>query len=267
MINETKIVVVGAGNVGWHLSKGLSDVGANVLQVYSRLEGRSKCLGDEINVSYITDLQEVNPDADLYILAVRDAAIEIVAEKIRRRLDAYFDEKIEPLVVHTSGATPTTILQSFFKNYGVFYPLQTFSIDRPITFNTLPICIDAKQPSDVDLLFKLAQKLTPKVYRISNEQRQKLHVAAVIVNNFTNHLYTIANDILQQENIDFDILKPLINETVNKIQHHPPATMQTGPAKRNDETTIQRHLDYLQKYPDYRKVYKLLTNSIKDDES
>jgi len=265
MINETKIVVVGAGNVGWHLSRALSGVEANVLQVYSRLEGRAKRLGDEINVDYITDLTEVNPDADLYILSVRDAAIEIVAEKIRKRLDAYFDKKIEPLVVHTSGATPTTVLQPFFKNYGVFYPLQTFSIDRPITFNTLPICVDAKRHSDVDLLFKLAQTLTPKVYRISNEERQILHVAAVIVNNFTNHLYTIANDILQQENIDFEILKPLIHETVNKIKQHPPATMQTGPAKRNDETTIQRHLNYLEKHPDYRKIYELITESITDD--
>lgn len=265
MINDLKIVVVGAGNVGWHLSKALSDIGANILQVYSRLDGRAKRLGDEINVDYITDLQEVNPNADLYILAVRDAAIEIVAEKIRKRLDAYFDEKIEPLVVHTSGATPTTVLQPFFKNYGVFYPLQTFSIDRPITFNTLPICVDAKQPSDANLLFKLAQTLTPKVYRISNEERSILHVTAVMVNNFTNHLYTIANDILQQENIDFDILKPLIHETVNKIQQHPPATMQTGPAKRNDDTTIQSHLDYLEKYPDYRKIYDLITKSIIDD--
>lgn len=257
-----KIIVVGAGNVGWHLSKALHDAGQHIAQVYSRLDGRAARLANEIGVSYITDLQEINPNADLYILAVRDAAIEVVAEKIRRRLDTHFKHKAEPLVVHTSGATPTTLLQTFFKYYGVFYPLQTFSIDRPITFHTLPICVDAAQTSDLDVLFKLAKTLTPKVYHISNEQRQILHVTAVMVNNFSNHLYTIAHDILQQENIDFNILKPLINETVNKIQQHPPAAMQTGPAKRNDDSTIQRHLTYLKKYPDYRKVYEILTASI-----
>ncbi len=261
-----KIVVVGAGNVAWHLSKALHDAGQHIVQVYSRLDGRAARLGNEIGVSYITDLQHINPDADIYILAVRDAAIEIVAEKIRKRLDRHFEHQAEPLVVHTSGATPTTLLQPFFKHYGVFYPLQTFSIDRPITFHTLPICVDAAQASDVDMLFELAKTLTPKVYRISNEQRQILHVTAVMVNNFTNHLYTIAHDILQQENIDFNILKPLINETVNKIQQHPPATMQTGPAKRSDDTTIQRHLTYLEKYPDYRKVYEILTESILNDD-
>lgn len=262
MINNAKIVVVGAGNVGWHLSKALHGAGQDILQIYSRSEAHAARLGNEIKVPYITDLQQINPNADLYILAVRDAVIEIVAEKIRKRLDAYTKHKIEPLVVHTSGATPTTVLQPFFKNYGVFYPLQTFSIDRPIDFNKLPICVDAEYDFNTDFLFELAQILTPKSYRISNEQRQILHVAAVMVNNFTNHLYTIAHDILQQENIDFDILKPLINETVNKIQHHAPITMQTGPAKRNDHQTIQRHLTYLKKYPDYRKLYEVLTKSI-----
>jgi len=141
--------------------------------------------------------------------------------------------------------------------------LQTFSKKKNIEFETLPICVDAINIANLDVLFQLAQSLSQEVYRINDDERKILHVAAVFVNNFTNHLYGIADDILQQEGIDFDILLPLIQETINKIYDHPPRMMQTGPAIRNDEKTIGEHLNYLKKYPDYQKIYQILTENIR----
>ncbi len=258
-----KIVIIGAGNVGWHLGKALYDRGFYVEQVYSRQRAKAEALAQAIKTDYTTNLQTIMPEGDLYILAVSDDAIDPVAIKLRRRLNIHSDGKHEPLVVHTSGATPSTVLEPYFKNYGVFYPLQTFSKKKNIEFETLPICVDSINIANLDTLFQLAQSLSQEVYRINDEERKILHVAAVFVNNFTNYMYNIADDILQQEGIDFDILLPLIQETINKIYDHPPHMMQTGPAIRNDEKTIGEHLNYLEKYPDYQKVYNLLTKNIK----
>jgi len=226
---------------------------------------KAEALAQAIKTDYTTHLQAIMPEADLYILAVSDDAIEPVSIKLRRRLNIHSDGKHEPLVVHTSGATPSTILKPYFKNYGVFYPLQTFSKKKNIEFETLPICVDSVNIANLDTLFQLAQSLSQEVYRINDEQRKILHVAAVFVNNFTNYLYTVADDMLQQEGIDFDILLPLIQETINKIYDHPPHMMQTGPAIRNDQQTIKQHLNYLKKYPDYQKIYDLLTQKIREN--
>jgi len=260
---KMKIVIIGSGNVGWHLGNALYEQGIHVEQVYSRQRAKAEALAQAIKTDYTTHLQDVMPGADLYILAVSDDAIKAVSIKLRRRINIHSDEKLEPLVVHTSGATPSTVLRSYFKNYGVFYPLQTFSMRKAVEFNTLPICVDSTNIANLDTLFRLAQSLSQEVYRINDDERKILHVAAVFVNNFTNYFYTIADDILQQEGIDFDILFPLIQETINKIYDHPPKMMQTGPAVRDDEKTIGEHLNYLGKYPDYQKVYDLITQNIR----
>lgn len=253
--NKYSIVLIGAGNVGYHLGKRLKFCGLNVMQIFSRSEEKAKRLSQEVGVPFTTDLSNVITDAGLYIIAVTDDRIAEVASQL----------KIEKgLVVHTSGATPSTILAPHFQRFGIFYPLQTFSIAKTVDFERIPICVDANNLSDKGFLLQIGQQLSSKVYEIDDSQRAILHVAAVFVNNFTNYLFQIGYDILQKENLPFDLLRPLIQETADKIQAHIPAEMQTGPAIRGDEVTIERHLEYLEKFPAYQELYHIFTNKIKE---
>lgn len=251
--NQWSIVLIGAGNVGFHLGKQLKACGLNVVQIFSRQAEKAKRLSAAIQATFTTDLEQVIPDATLYILAVNDNSITEVASKLNIH---------KGLVVHTSGGTPSTILQPYFQRFGIFYPLQTFSIAKAVDFEQVPICVYANDSADEDFLFQLGQQISSKVYRINDEQRAILHVTAVFVNNFTNYLFQIGYDILQQEHLPFDLLRPLIQETAAKVQTHFPAEIQTGPAIRGDQTTIERHLEYLKKFPAYKELYQILTNNI-----
>ena len=251
-----KIVMIGAGNVATHMAQRFFAQQVPILQVYSRKKKNATALAKKINATATHQLSEIYPRADVYIIAVHDSAIEKVASELE-----YLSDKSR-LFVHTSGATPSTVLKPYFKNYGVFYPLQTFSKERPIDYSNIPICIDAKYKRDQTLLKYLASVLSENIYEISDKERAILHVAAVFVNNFVNHLYQIGDTITQKENLSFEILKPLIQETMLKIQNHAPADMQTGPAIRGDENTIKKHLDYLEKYPQFAEIYKLISESI-----
>lgn len=252
--NQWSIILIGAGNVGHHLGKRLYEKGLHIKQVFSRTKEKAQALAAEIQAEALTNLSKIDPNADLYILAIHDDAIPEVASQLSLN---------QKLIVHTSGSTPSTVLQPYAQRFGIFYPLQTFSISKEVDFEQIPICIHANNKEDIIFLENLAKKISPKVYRINDEQRAILHVAAVFVNNFTNHLFQIGYNILEKENLSFDLLRPLILETAEKIQEHPPAEMQTGPAIRGDEATIQRHLLYLEKFPEYQSLYELLTKSIK----
>lgn len=254
MINYNwKIVLIGAGNVGYHLGNRLYEKGLRIQQVFSRAKEKAEKLASEVNAQAITELSNITLDADLYILAVHDSAIAEVAAQL---------PVLDKLVVHTSGATPSAILYPHFQRFGIFYPLQTFSISKEVDFEQIPICVHANHDADLQDLENLARQISPKVYRIDDEQRAILHVAAVFVNNFTNYLFQIGYDILEKENLPFDLLRPLIRETAAKVQVHPPAEMQTGPAIRGDQATIGKHLQYLEKFPEYKSLYKLLTTSL-----
>jgi predicted short-subunit dehydrogenase-like oxidoreductase (DUF2520 family) len=248
-----KIVLIGAGNVGYHLGRRLKEAGLQVVQIFSRQEAHARRLAKEIQVPFVTDLAQVVTDAELYILTVNDGAMNEVAAQLQVR---------NGLVVHTSGGTPSAILQPYFPRFGVLYPLQTFSLTRPIDFTPIPICVCANNTADEDFLFKLGSIISQNVYKINDNQRAVLHVAAVFVNNFTNYLFQIGYDILQQENLSFDLLRPLILETAAKIQSHAPAEMQTGPAVRGDAETVERHLAYLERFPGYRELYQIITKSL-----
>ncbi len=254
------IVLIGAGNVGFHLGHILVEKNQKIVQIFSRKTKNAKQLAQSLNSSYTTQLKEIRPNADLYILAVSDAAIEWVAAAL-----AQIPLSQKALVVHTSGATPSTVLKPYFKQYGIFYPLQTFSKSRVSNFDNIPICIHANRQPLRRKLEKLAQLLSPKVYLVDDQQRAILHVAAVFVNNFTNHLFQVGETILEKENLSFDILKPLIQETAEKIKQHPAKKMQTGPAIRGDQNTIDKHLDFLNKYPDFQELYQRLTTSIQQN--
>lgn len=243
-----KVVVLGSGNVAHHLiSVFKSTEGIDLVQVYARHpEALAKLLPGEKITSKISDLAM----ADLYIIAVSDGAINEIIPHLP------FTER---LVAHTSGSMP--LQKDNGQRNGVFYPLQTFSKNKTIDFKSAPICLEAENEQDFVILKQLADAVSDNVYQIDSVQRRALHVAAVFCNNFTNHLYTVGSEICKENKIPFDILKPLIQETTDKIMYLSPLQAQTGPAIRGDETTINAHLDFL-KDDTMKSIYELLTQSI-----
>ena len=244
-----RITLIGSGNVAQHLIKAFSKSEVvEIAQVFSRKKEKLSSLieFDKI-VSDYHDLKE----ADLYIIAVTDNAIADVSEQLP------FNNQ---LVVHTSGTASIETLDDKNRK-GVFYPLQTFSKNKEIDFSVIPICLEADNTFDFRVLETVAKSISKAVFPINSEQRKALHVAAVFVNNFTNHLYQIGQEICEENQVSFDILKPLIQETAEKIKTLEPIDAQTGPAKRNDSSTIEAHLEYLTN-ENQKNIYKILTQSI-----
>jgi len=245
------VVLLGAGNVASHLYKAFRDAEkVEVVQWYNRTKS---AISSYSNVVDITDNLQDLKVANIYILAVSDDSIAKLSQQLP------FENR---LVAHTSGSVNIHDLDK--KNQrAVFYPLQTFSKDAKVDFSEVPICIQALDKKNNKLLKNLAQAIHSKAYKINTEQRQTLHLSAVFINNFVNQLYRIAHEITDAEHIEFDILKPLITETAKKVQNISPYIAQTGPAKRNDKKTIQRHLKQLES-EQHKKIYKLLTSSIQE---
>lgn len=251
-----KIAMLGAGNVAWHLAPALEQAGHEITLVYSRTLENAETLARNLKAAKATD----NPDfseakADLYLIAVKDSVLPDLLAK------AVFPEN--SLVAHTSGTVPLEVFSSYSQIKGaVFYPLQTFSKNTPVSFSDIPFCLETTSENGMLLLEKVARSLSRQVYRISSAERKVLHLAAVFACNFTNHLFGISSEILKQNQLDFNILKPLVTQTVHKAFLQQPFTVQTGPAIRHDETTIQAQLDLLQNQPAYQEIYRLLTQSI-----
>ncbi|QTE23594.1 Rossmann-like and DUF2520 domain-containing protein [Polaribacter cellanae] len=224
------VLIVGNGNVATHLVNAFSKV-----DTINAIQGNSRSL---------TNI----PKANLTIIAVSDDAIAKVSSKIKNSF-----------VVHTSGSFAMENLKNT-SNKGVFYMLQTFSKDKNVDFSEVPFCLEAENKNDYKLLETVAKSIGKKIYNVNSEQRKALHVAAVFVNNFTNHFYKIGKDICEENEVPFEILQPLIEETALKIKTLSPEKAQTGPAIRNDKKTIKNHLDLLHK--EQQKIYKLITKSI-----
>ena len=242
------VVIIGSGNVAKHLIKAFLKIeNVNLKQVYTRnLEDEALL---KSSVSTTSDLSLIK-EADVTIIAVSDDAIANISYNLKNAL-----------VVHTSGSVEMKALKNQ-KNKGVFYLLQSFSKEKEINFSTIPICLEAENKSDLAKLEKLASLLQGNIYHLSSLQRKKIHVAAVFVNNFTNHMYTIAYNICEEHNVPFDILEPLIEETSQKIKNLTPEEAQTGPAKRNDIETIKNHLNLLSK--SQQELYLKITQSIQN---
>ncbi|KQO21307.1 hypothetical protein ASF10_14415 [Flavobacterium sp. Leaf82] len=247
-----QITIIGSGNVAQHLIKAFSKSElVEIVQVYSR---KKETLSSLIEFDKITNDFEELKEADLYIIAVSDKAIADVSSQLP------FQNRI---VVHTSGAASLDILDSKNRK-GVFYPLQTFSKNKEIDFATVPLCLEAENTFDFRVLESVAKSVSTAIFPINSDQRKALHVAAVFVNNFTNHMYQIGQEICEEHQVPFEILKPLIQETANKINSLDAIDAQTGPAKRNDFTTIQTHLEYLTN-ENQKNIYKILTQSIQNN--
>mgnify|MGYP006423044803 FL=1 len=246
------VVILGAGNVGTHLVKAVQS--ADNLSLIQWFFRDPKTIKSPIkDVEFCHDLDRLKL-ADVYIIAVSDKAISDVSKQLP------FENR---LVVHTSGSIPMKQLDMKHRR-GVFYPLQTFSLASEVGFSEVPFCIETMQREDSKLLKNLANEMGSPSYMINTEQRQALHLSAVFINNFTNQLYRIAHELSDSKNINFDVLKPLILETAKKVQYLSPYAAQTGPAKRNDQVTINHHLRTLESHPEYQSIYEQLTKSIKN---
>lgn len=248
-----KIDILGRGNVGWHLAKAF--------------DGKA----DVVNVNPRT-LEGLRIDSDIYLISVSDNAVEDLARRLHHKLYHSETGKTDNedcgqmIVAHTSGSVPAGIL-SFFPRYGVFYPLQTFTVGRALNYSDIPFFIEGNSAEVTECLMKLAGLISQKVLEADSDLRRELHIASVFSCNFVNHLWALSNRYLKEKGIDFSLLYPLILETVSKINGNDPDLMQTGPASRGDTNVIARHIAMLDAYPEMRSIYTMLSESIMKSKS
>lgn len=242
-----RVVLLGGGNLASHLATAFFNNSEIILlQIYNRTLHHIK---DKEVLAPITNSIDKLLDADIYVIATSDDAIDSLSKKISKK---------KGLVVHTSGAIAQSVLHN--ERNGVFYPLQSFTKDTQVNFENIPFCIETNNDKDFKTLETFAKALSNKVYAMNSEQRKKLHVAAVFVNNFVNYMYSIGEDICNQNEIPFEVLYPLIQETADKIKHLSPQQAQTGPAIRKDKKTLALHEKELNS--DQIKIYQLLSQVI-----
>lgn len=243
-----KVVVLGNGNVATHLCQAFEQSqDVLLLQNYNR-KGLAVL---NCNVSVVSNFKNI-ASAEIYVVTYNDDSLFETAEELLN---------LPGLVVHTSGATPMNVFNKF-KNFGVFYPLYSFSKTIPVNFNEIPFAVEANTKNNEGVLIRLAKTISPKVYAINSKQRKSLHVAAVFANNFSNFMFTQAKEICDDHNIDFKMLHPIIAQTLHKIEYTEPKLVQTGPAIRNDEETIIEHLKLLDSTK--KEIYLNITNAIKN---
>ncbi|MDB5119707.1 MAG: oxidoreductase [Sphingobacteriales bacterium] len=248
-----KIVLLGSGNLATQMGRALKMAGQNILQVWSRQPENAFQLADLLNVPVAKSLAEIDRKADLYIIAVTDDAINEVATSLN------INDKI---IVHTSGSTDLEILEGTSDKIGVFYPLQTFTKNKSVDFRQIPIGIEANTTEVLNAIRSLADRLSENVIEMDSHKRRTLHIAAVFACNFTNHLWVLAQELLKESNQDFSLLRPLIAETAANVQLSNPIDLQTGPAVRNDEEVINKHLSMLEGNAVLHELYQKLSQSI-----
>jgi predicted short-subunit dehydrogenase-like oxidoreductase (DUF2520 family) len=251
----SRIALIGAGRVAWQLGKRLKSKGLGVAQVINRSKEHAAQLASVLGASASEEVADLAPDTDWIIFAVRDDAIEAMAAQVARHAP-------NALATHTSGATPGSVLAAHFSRYGVFYPLQSFSMERQPVWSKIPFCVDASNAEDLLFLKKTAKTIGNLVYQVNDAQRAQLHVAAVFANNFSNHCFAIAEQLLEAKGLPFELLHPLMEETLAKALQDSPAKMQTGPARRGDLDTISRHLALLKGHPAWQDIYDKISKDV-----
>ncbi len=254
MNNRIKnIAFVGAGNVAYHLAKGLRQKGFRISGIWSRELSNAKILADTVDSVAFTDISGLCKDADIILIAVPDKAIEYVARIIG---------KYDGIVAHTAGSVPIDVLKSTFQHSGILYPLQTFSKESGLNLAEVPFFIEASSPEDRQEIYEIASKLSGKVYDADSNTRLLLHTAAVFAGNYSNLMYIIGNEVIKRSGLPADVLNALILETARKATSGDPLKMQTGPARRSDTITIEKHIASLAKQPEYAELYRHLADMI-----
>lgn len=247
------IVILGSGNAATHFGKAFQQLGHQIVQIYSKTKANADALAFALQCPGIDDLSQLLPHADLYLIAVADQAIPTVVDGM--------PQDINGIVVHCSGASDMAIL-SRFKKYGVVYPPQSLSKNKIVDFSLIPFCVEGNDANTTEALLGLARTFSSRSIHCDSQQRLAIHLSSVLVNNFSNILYQFAYELLAEHNLSFDLVKPIILETAEKVQNHIPITVQTGPAIRGDETTQQKHLKFISNKPDLQQIYQLLSHQI-----
>ncbi len=248
-----RISLIGAGNLATRLGIALKAAGHEFVQVYSRTEASAQTLAVLLGAEAVIKPEDLQSDASLYICALKDDALPEILYKV---------DLGDGILVHTAGSLPLGVLKNYASKTGVFYPLQTFSKEREVDFKTIPVFVESSDKVVLYILKQLAVDLGSEVYEINSEQRLKLHVSAVFACNFVNYLYSVSSDLLAEQHLPFEVLKPLIQETAAKVLTHSPTDAQTGPAVRFDRKVMDKHLALLEKHPAWKTLYKDLSLGI-----
>lgn len=254
MSSIKNIIFFGAGNVASHMAVALKKKGFRILQVYSRTSRSAKQLAVKVKADAVVSISSIRKDADLYIVSVSDN----VLQELLFGLDLH-----DRLIVHTSGFHELRILKNVSLHYGVLYPLQTFSRNQSVDFSKVPICIEAGKSADVKRLKSFASVLTSDIRVMDSTSRRIVHLAAIFACNFSNFMYSVAEEILSEKKIPFEVLRPLILETALKVMKENPGKVQTGPARRGDGKVMEQHLKMLSD-KDQRDLYKKISRLISE---
>ena len=249
---KMKITIIGAGNVGTVLGRLLREKGHAINQIFSRNHSHAVTLADELQARVCNNLEQINKQSDVYIVAVSDDAVDTISASLQLE---------KQIILHTSGSISIERLRNVSENYGVLYPLQSLRKETG-DIPSIPFLVDANNEHALQEITDLALSISPRVIVADDETRLHYHLTAVIVSNFTNHLYALAKEYSDLNEIDFKLLMPLIEEIVRRLNHYEPSEMQTGPAVRGDKNTIQKHLALLEQFPQLRDVYAVLSESI-----
>ena len=245
------IILLGSGNVATHLGIALKNSNYTIVQVYSKSIENAKKLAKKLDAQFTNNLSKLK-SSDLIIVCINDDAILSVLSQIKNTA-----------IVHTSGSIGLDVFKQKFTNYGVFYPLQTFNKEIDINFSEIPFCIEGNSLEFEMEIIEIAKALSNNVVKMNSQQRKQLHIAAVFACNFSNHMYSIADDLLAKKNIDFKILLPLIRKTNANLENYRPKEVQTGPAKRKDTAIIQQHIATIKENEIKELYHKISDNIIK----
>jgi predicted short-subunit dehydrogenase-like oxidoreductase (DUF2520 family) len=248
-----RVVIIGAGNVASVFGRLISAANHEIIQVYSRSISSAQSLGKELGCSFVDNLEAVDLTADIYILAITDNALQNIQDSL------FLGDK---LVVHTAGSVSKKVLSNISSQYGVMYPLQSLRKDQSADQSIIPLLIDANKESVLSIIEQFAFTLSSVVSIVGDDKRLCLHLAAVIVNNFTNHLYTLTAEYCKNEEVDFKMLQPIIEQTALRLRANLPADLQTGPAIRNDQSTLDKHIQALSNHPELKTIYLTFTESL-----
>ena len=250
-----KITLIGAGNLATHLGKALFGAGHHIIQVFSRTHESAAALAARVQSEPISDLSCLSPDADIYIIAVKDSVLaQVIPQVCAVNPNAVF--------AHTAGSMPISCFERYASHYGVFYPMQTFSKAREVDFSVIPCFLETSDLDTAQVLKTLADSITTTVYYLDSGKRRYLHLAAVFACNFANHCYALAQQVLQQSDLPFEVLLPLIDETAAKVHDLTPIQAQTGPAVRYDRNVMEAQTRLIADMPLARELYERLSLSI-----
>lgn len=247
-----KVVIIGAGNLATNFAKALYSKSITILQIYSRTLVSASALAKEVNAEFTDCIQDINQEADIYIFSVKDSIIADLINKMPSN---------KALWVHTAGSVSVNVFKNKVDRFGVIYPFQTFSKDRIVNFSSIPFFVESNNEADENFVTDLCRKISTKVYKLSSEKRQYIHLTGVFACNFVNDMYTISSLILEKENIPYDVILPLVDETASKIHQIKPINAQTGPAIRFDQNVMNKHLELLDD-DDLKNIYRLISKHI-----